>query len=46
MRTECEVCGEYRICDEEDVCNDCRQDEVDLEDWLPEDEESEDSSDY
>lgn len=33
MRTECEECGEYKLCNEEDVCYDCIQDQQDLEDW-------------
>jgi len=41
MRAICEVCGDYKICDEDEVCYDCRQDEADLEDWLPEDDELE-----
>lgn len=42
MRCACDICGEYKLCDDEDVCYDCRQDESDLEDWLPEDEMADD----
>lgn len=37
MREKCEVCGEYENLNEDDVCFDCIQDKLDLEDWLPED---------
>lgn len=31
MRQNCEDCGEYKICNDEDVCYDCLQDRVDLD---------------
>jgi hypothetical protein len=37
MRQKCAVCGEYLLCDDDGVCGGCRQDEQDLEEWLPED---------
>ena len=41
MRSKCEVCGDYRAVNNEGVCYDCLQDELDLEDWLPEDDDEE-----
>jgi rRNA maturation protein Nop10 len=48
MRQKCEECGDYTECDDDSVCFNCRQDQYDLEEWLPEDgydEESEDEED-
>jgi ABC-type ATPase with predicted acetyltransferase domain len=41
MRQKCNICGEYKKCNEEGECPDCIQDSYDLEDWLPEDDDSE-----
>lgn len=50
MRQKCEECGEYKKCNDENICFDCVQDSYDLEEWLPEDDnyagESNDDEDF
>lgn len=33
MKQKCEVCGDFKSCNEDGMCFDCLQDESDLEDW-------------
>lgn len=41
MRQKCDICGEFKSCNDEAECFECVQDKYDLEDWLPEDEDYE-----
>lgn len=42
MRQKCEECGDFKDCNDIGICHDCIQDDFDLDEWLPEDEDTED----
>ena len=33
---KCDICGLFKMCNDESECFDCIQDNYDIEDWLPE----------
>jgi hypothetical protein len=47
MRKKCEECGDYKFVNDDDICTDCKQDRIDMEDedWLPEDDMEDEDED-
>jgi hypothetical protein len=41
-RDKCDICGDFKTLNEDDICYDCLQDEIDLEEELEELEELDD----